>query len=46
MIDKAIVEFDKALRTVFAPARTARAVPVVTYPKGSSTKQVAEMPRT
>lgn len=27
MIDKAIVEFDKALRTVFVPARTVRSVP-------------------
>lgn len=27
MIDKAIIEFDKALRTVFAPARTVRPVP-------------------
>ena len=34
MIDKAIVEFDKALRTVFAPARTARAVPGRDLPEG------------
>ncbi|MCK6408132.1 MAG: demethoxyubiquinone hydroxylase family protein [Thauera sp.] len=27
MIDQAIIEFDKALRTVFAPARSVRAVP-------------------
>ncbi len=27
MIDTAIIEFDKALRTVFAPARSIRAVP-------------------
>ena len=27
MIDQAIIEFDKALRTVFAPARSVRPVP-------------------
>ena len=27
MIDQAIIEFDKALRTVFAPARSVRAMP-------------------
>lgn len=34
MIDQLIVEFDKALRTVFAPAPTSRAVPGATLPDG------------
>lgn len=34
MIDKAIVEFDKALRTVFASARTVRPVPGNNIPEG------------
>ena len=33
MIDQFIVEFDKALRTVFAPAPTARAVPGAVLPE-------------
>lgn len=35
MIDRAIIEFDKALRTVFASARTARAVPGHDLPEGA-----------
>ena len=33
MIDRAIVEFDKALRTVFAPARSVRPVPGEALPE-------------
>ena len=33
MIDKLILEFDKALRTVFAPAPTARSVPGADLPE-------------
>jgi len=33
MIDQVITQFDKGLRTLFAPARSARPIPVAICPK-------------
>jgi ubiquinone biosynthesis monooxygenase Coq7 len=39
MLNQLILEFDKALRTVFAPAPTARTVPGSDLPEGTLTEQ-------